>query len=210
MSLFLKIYTLLWISACVVSAILVAREKSLYVFLDKSYWKFLFKPWKVVTFIIGAFGLTAIAPYTGDYTWDYYDTALMSALTFVTAPWAVGIFYKFRKGQARFRQAFVAFCLWMLSVSWSYDIYMYFREGVYPPTWLPNIGLSSFLYAYAGFMWNLDWKKEKGIFFSFKEGNWPAASEGRVFPKLFIATVPFILGVIILAGLVIYGIHSTK
>jgi hypothetical protein len=207
---FFKIYTLLWITAFAFSVFSVIRDKSLYAFLHKSYWQFLFKPWKVITFIIGAFGLTVIAPYTGDYTWDYYDTALMSVLTFLTAPWAVGILYKFRKGEACFRQVFVAFCAWMLSASWSYDIYMYFREGRYPATWLANIGLSSFLYAYAGFMWNLDWKKEKGIFFSFKEGDWPKISTGMVFHKVFIATVPFILGVIILAGLVIYGLHSAK
>jgi hypothetical protein len=210
MSLFFKLYTLIWIIACTFSTFLLIKEKNLYSFLHKDYWQFLFKPWKVVTFIMAAIGLTAIAPYTGDYTWDYYDTSLMSILTFLTAPWGVGIFYKLRKRKASAKQVFVAFCVWMLSASWSYDIYMYFRAGQYPPTWWPNIILSSFLYASGGLMWNLDWKKEKGIFMSFKEDDWPMVSKGRVFHKIFIATLPYALTVIILAGWVIYGFHSSK
>ena len=210
MSVYFKAYIFSWIIACLYSVFLCIKYKSNYAFLYKGYWVFLFKPWKSTTFVIAALGLTVIAPYTGDYTWDYYDTSLMSILTFLTAPWAVGIFYKFREKKASLKQIFVAFCVWMLSASWSYDIYMYFRTGEYPPTWWSNIVLSSFLYISAGLMWNLDWEKEKRVFMSFKEDNWPKVSRGRVFPKIIVATLPFVLIVIILSGLVIYNLRFSN
>ena len=198
MNLFFRIYTFSWIVACFFAIYLYIRDKSLFEISHREYWVFLFKPWKVITFIIAAALLTLVAPYTGDYTWDYYDTSLMSILTFITAPWAVGIFYRLRKGKALLKQVFVAFCVWMLSASWSYDIYMYSREGQYPPTWLPNIVLSSILYACAGLLWSLDWKQEKGIFMAFEEDSWPTASRGLVFHKIFVAMIPYTLIVIIL------------
>ncbi len=48
------------------------------------YFKFLFKPWKVTTFVIAAIGMTVVAPYTGDITWDYFDATVMSLLTYLT------------------------------------------------------------------------------------------------------------------------------
>lgn len=207
MSFFFKIYIFGWIVICFSAICLCTRHRSHYAFLHRNYWVFLLKPWKVITFTIAAAFLTLVAPYTRDHTWDYYDTSLMSILTFLTAPWAVGIFYRFREGKAQFKQLFVAFCVWMFSASWSYDSYMYFREGRYPPTWLPNIVLSSILYACAGLLWSLDWTKEKGVFMSFKEGNWPTKSIGLVFHKIFVATIPYALVVVLLCALVIYKLH---
>lgn len=210
MSFFFRVYTFIWIAACSVAIFLYTRDKNHFALSRKSYWVFLSKPWKIITFIIAATLLIFVSPYSGDYTWDYYDTSFMSISTFLTAPWAIGVFYRFRKGKASFKQTFVAFCLWMFSVSWSYDIYIFYRDKEYPHTWWPNIVLSSILYACAGLLWSLDWKKEKGIFMSFKEDTWPTVSQGRVFHKIFIATLPYILIAAILAGWVIYKLNFPR
>lgn len=141
-------------------------------------------PWKIITFVISTVGLTAIAPYTGDPTWDYFDALFMSVLTFLSAPWVTGTLYKTAKGNLPMKQALVAFCVWMFSASWSYDLYILCRDGYYPPTWLPNIVLSSILYISAGLLWNLDWKKEKGVIFAFVEEDWPAPVCQPVFMKI--------------------------
>ncbi len=208
MNIFFKIYILSYVTACLCALLLYFRNRHRYAFSHKDYWTFLFKPWKIITFIIAAASLTLVAPYSGDYTWDYYDAFFMSLLTFLTAPWAIGILYRFKKDTALLEQAFVALCIWMFSASWSYDLYMLFREGQYPPTWLPNIILSSILYACAGLLWNLDWRIEKGIFMSFKAEDWPTISHGFVFHKIFIAIIPYVLIVIILCSLIIFGFHA--
>lgn len=205
MNIYFRIYTTGWIALCVSALTIYILNRKVFVFSCKKYWAFLTKPWKIITFIIAATLMTVVAPYSGDFTWDYYDAFFMSVLTFISAPWAVGIFYKFSKRKCSWKQPFVAFCVWMFSVSWSYDIYIYLRDGNYPPTWWPNIILSSILYASAGLLWNIDWKQGKGIYLSFKEKSWPERTQGLVFPKIFIATLPFMLVAAILCGLVIYG-----
>lgn len=57
----------------------------------------------------------------------------------------------------------------MFSASWSYDLYMYFKLGEYPITWLANIAASSVLYICAGLMWSLDNVPKRGIIFGFME-----------------------------------------
>ena len=65
---------------------------------------------------------------------------------FLGAPWSSGTLYLAFRGRSGFRQAYVAFCLWMFSASWSYDLYILLRDGEYPNTWLPNIAAASILY----------------------------------------------------------------
>ena len=43
-----------------------------------------------MTFVVATAGITLIAPYSGDPTWDYVDSVFMSVLAFATAPWVVG------------------------------------------------------------------------------------------------------------------------
>jgi hypothetical protein len=61
----------------------------------------------------------------------------------------------------------------MLSVSWAYDVYMLIKIGYYPPTWVPNIVLSSILYFCAGMMWNLQRVEGRAVVFGFMESGWP-------------------------------------
>ncbi len=73
-------------------------------------------------------------------------------------------------------QLVVISAVWMFSASWCYDIYIFLRDGSYPVTWSSNITASSLLYFLAGLLWNLDWKKGKGVILSFGKRHWPYAS----------------------------------
>jgi len=193
MRMFFTIYITFWATACLIAAVVYIRDRQSYALSHSDYWHFLFKPWKVITFLIAATGLTVIAPYTGDPTWDYFDALFMSLLTFFTAPWATGVLYKVAKRELALKQAFVAGCIWMFSASWSYDLYLLIRDGCYPVTWFSNIFASSALYMSAGLLWNLDWRKERGVIFSFMEADWPVMSSFSVLPKILWFALPLMI-----------------
>ena len=93
----LFIYLVCWISACIIAFSMFIKDRNAYPFFNRDYWLFLSKPWKVITFLMATSGMTAIAPNSGDPTWDYFDAIFMSLLTFLTAPWAIGALYKVAK-----------------------------------------------------------------------------------------------------------------
>jgi hypothetical protein len=193
MNVFFVIYISLWGAACIISLILYLKDKDDYAFSHRSYWRFLFVPWKAVTFLIATAGLMTIAPYTGDPTWDYVDALFMAFLTFFTAPWAIGAIYKVTKKELSLKQGTMAVCVWMFSASWSYDLYLLIRDGYYPPTWLSNIFASSVLYLCAGLFWNLDWKGKKGAVFAFMEKNWPVPSSHFALSRIIWPALPFMI-----------------
>ena len=193
MTAFFKVYMTIWLGACLIALVLFLRDRNAFAISHRDYWRFLFKYWKVVTFLIAATGLTVIAPYTGDPTWDYFDALFMSVLTFITAPWVVGVIYKAIRGDTGIKQAFVALCLWMFAASWSYDLYLLIRDGYYPFTWLPNIPASSVLYISAGLLWNLDWRENKGVIFAFMERNWPIPNTQASLSKVFWLALPLMI-----------------
>jgi hypothetical protein len=125
---FFLCYIALWVTACVAAAAIFAVKRRSFALAHADYWRFLGEPWKVVTFVAAAAGITVIAPYTGDPTWDYVDALFMSMLTFLSAPWAVGILFLWMRRRVPFFQAYVAVCVWMFSASWSNDIYLVFRD----------------------------------------------------------------------------------
>ena len=193
-----------WGVACLAALYLMIRHRSSIELFQARYWRFLFQDWKIVSFIIAAVGLTVIAPYTGDPTWDYVDAVFMSMLTFATAPWAVGTLYLAIRGNATVVQAYVAICIWMFSASWSYDLYLVLKDGTYPATWLPNIFASSVLYVSAGLLWNLEWKEERGVIFAFMEPSWPEVPDSRGFRKIMWFALPFmVLAAAIIAAFLI-------
>ena len=193
MTVFLKVYMTIWLGTCLIALVLFLRDRSAFAISHRDYWRFLFKYWKVVTFLIAATGPTVIAPYTGDPTWDYFDALFMSVLTFITAPWVVGVIYKAIRGDTGIKQAFVALCLWMFAASWSYDLYLLIRDGYYPFTWLPNIPASSVLYISAGLLWNLDWRENRGVIFAFMEPNWPIPNTQASLSKVFWLALPLMI-----------------
>lgn len=165
-------YLFSWIVFCFVNFYFLIKNPSEFTLTSTPYLKFLLRPWKIVTFIVATLGIILIAPYTGDPTWDYIDAALMSILTFVTAPWSIGTLYRGIKFKVVNKSEILAVCLWMFAASWSYDLYLLLRDGYYPYTWFSNIIASSILYVCAGLFWNLDWRMNRGVTFSFLEKNW--------------------------------------
>ena len=188
-----------YIVACIVAAGLMYCERNSLVLFQPGYRQFLLAPWKLVTFTIATVSMIVMAPYTGDPTWDYVDASFMSILTFITAPWSVGTIYLEIRRQAKPVHVYIAACVWMFSVSWLYDVYILIKDGYYPPTWLPNIVLSSVLYFSAGLLWNLQWKAGRGVVFGFMEPEWPSTLGDPGFHRI----VWYALPLMILATLII-------
>lgn len=190
---FFVFYMATWSLACVLAFLLFLTNQADYSFHSTSYVSFLLQPWKVLTFAFAFLGIVLLAPCAGNPSWDYVDAAFMAALTFLTAPWVLGTIYKAIRGWASLEQEYVAFCLWMFSVSWSHDAYLLLRDGSYPSTWLINAGASSVLYAAAGLFWNLDYREGRGVTFSFLEQEWFAPSSFQDFRKAFWCALPLML-----------------
>ena len=198
MTAFFYSYISAWMTACLVAVILMVRNRGDIILLQKRYWKFLLIKWKLATFIIALAAFVFLAPYTGDPTWDFYDAAFMSVLTFMSAPWAIGILFRYINGREKTTIAYIAVCAWMFSASWSYDIYLVLRDGYYPVTWWTNILASSVLYFSAGLFWNLEYRKGRGVIFGFMAEDWPAGDADSSFNRVLLYALPFM----ILAGAV--------
>jgi hypothetical protein len=82
------------VTLCIIAFVVALRLRAHLEFFQCAYWRNLLVGWKIVTFTIAAIGVTVIAPYTGDPTWDYVDAALMSVFAFVGAPWSVGCYIR--------------------------------------------------------------------------------------------------------------------
>jgi hypothetical protein len=177
-------YMAAWSIACLIAIMILIKDRQAFALAHENYWRFLFQPWKVITFLIAGVGLAVIAPYTGDPTWDYIDAAVMSILTFVTAPWVVGALYKTFNGDLQYRQAYVAICLWLFTASWFYDAYILLRDGDYTKLWLPNMFASSALYLLGGLFWNLEWREGRGTIFGFMEDDWPSVVQHGSFARV--------------------------
>ncbi|MBJ6725260.1 hypothetical protein [Geomesophilobacter sediminis] len=173
----MKLYLATYCTLTVFAFALIVINRRSCILLQPDYRRFLAVRWKVVTFLLGAVGTSIIAPYTGDPTWDYYDAFFMSTFTFLSAPWAIGIFWKALRRQCRWWELYCAVCLGLFSASWSYDLYILLRDGSYTPMWRENLYASSFLYLLAGLFWNLEWRTGRGATFAFFHAGWPSAPE---------------------------------
>lgn len=181
---FFKFYIAAWALACALAAGLFLRDPAAFAIGRGSYWRFLGEPWKLATFAAGAALITLAAPYMGDPTWDYVDGFFMSVSCFATAPWVVATIFFAARGRARRDEAYVAACAWLFSTSWSYDIYLVWRDGTYPTTWFANLFASSVIYLAAGLFWNLEWQRGRGVIFSFMRPGWPSRPESSAFLRL--------------------------
>lgn len=189
----LWIYLAAWCASLAFSVTLILARSSGYVITQRAYWKILFQPWKVCTFLLAWLGITLIAPYTGDPTWDYIDATFMSFLSYLTAPWSLGVLVRFIRGDRQVARAFVALNVWMFSASWSYDLYNLWKSGNYPLTWWTNIILSSILYGAAGVLWSLDWRPNRGVTLAFLHPDWPSHDLPPAFRKIFWYALPWML-----------------
>jgi len=191
MNLFFYLYMSAWLFACGVAVGIVSRNPTKYGF-NRLYLSFITVPWKLVVFVPSFLFVTFAGQFSFDDTWDVVNGAGMSALTFATAPWAVGMLYKASQSAASKHQIFVAIVAMMFSSSWFYDGWLVMRDGYYPSTWLPNLLLSPVLYIAAGLLWNLEVDENGKASFSFFRQNWPEISSNRLNRALLMKAVPSI------------------
>lgn len=184
-------YTAGWMVCVVLALTHLWIKRRGYAAAYRGYAAFLFAPWKMATFIIATIGITIVAPYTGDPTWDYIDAPMMALLTFPTAPWVMGVLYRGRRTPAA--HLLVAGTLWMLAASWCYDGYQLLLHGFYPITWFTNIFVSSVLYISAGLMWNLDIRPVRGATFAFLEPEWLLPPAPGTSAKVLLWASPFMV-----------------
>ena len=190
---FFKGYVAIYVALMIICAVMLWRGRRSLRLFSADYGAFLRQPWRLTTFIIAAIGLTVVAPYTGDPTWDYFDAIMMSVFTYLSAPWVVGTLYLTAARRASLAQVYIAVILWMASASWCYDLYILFKQGMYPITWASNIAASSVLYLCAGLMWNLDWRAGHGVVFAFREPGWPQPVSSASFMRVAAFAAPFMI-----------------
>jgi hypothetical protein len=136
----------------------------------------------------------------------------MALLTFVTAPWVVGLIYQVFVGLRPWRYLIVALALLLFSSSWFYDAYLLWRDGVYTQRWWGNLILSPFIYVAAGLLWNLeakdggDFRDNQGFRLSFVREDWPKRPADTRFGPIMIVSIPFIL----IAAFVLVGFVGWK
>ncbi|MBU2551844.1 MAG: hypothetical protein KKB20_25765 [Proteobacteria bacterium] len=182
-----------WIVATVAAIVLTFSRRQEFPLLDKAYFRFISVPWKAFTFLIAISGMILIAPYTGDPTWDYFDAAGMAFLTYVTAPWSVGTFYRFIIKQASWIDLYIALCLMLFTSSWFYDGYILIRDGVYPVSWWSNLIISPTLYISGGLFWNLARGRGGGVRFAFQWEDWYRHDYETSAVKIIWVMIPFML-----------------
>ena len=196
-------YMIVWGAACCAALVFVLTDPQRFGFLRTAYWRFLMRPWRLIVFAVALTGMVALAPYSGDPTWDYADTAFMCVLSYISAPWAVGVLYRSLRFRTDLKAVYVALCLWLFSASWSYDLYILLRDGVYPATWSSNLILSSILYWAAGCLWSLT-RSDSGVSFAFRLPGWFQDDQRIPLRRLMLYALPFVLLAVWLTGMVIW------
>jgi hypothetical protein len=192
MTILFQFYMVSWLFLCGVALGLISRNPSNYGF-NRRYAAFLFLPWKIAVFTPAFIFVTFAGQFSFDDTWDYVNGAGMSILTFLTAPWAVGVLFKPRQPGTSKKQVLVAVVALMFSSSWFYDGWLIIRDGYYPSTWLPNLLLSPVLYAAGGLLWNLEIDENKKASFGFFRQNWPETPSRSLNTALILKAAPFII-----------------
>ncbi len=206
----LRVYIAGYVVACLVAVVLAYRERQRLDLLKRDYWRFLAEPWKLVTFALSGGCLTLIAPWSGDFSWDYVDSLSMSVLTFTTAPWCAGVLFRALRRERPFVHAYIAVCTGLFSASWSYDLYILFRDGFYPPTWQANLPLSGAIYILAGLFWSLEWREGTGVTFSFMWDEWPCRTASKKLGRLVFWMVLLGLPVLFGFGMVVYALGFSR
>jgi hypothetical protein len=172
--LFFRIYIGFWSLTCLLALITFLRFPSSFWLGRVDYWRFICEPWKLIAFGCATAIISLGAPYMGDPTWDRVDGLFMSIFCFTTAPWVVAVLFYAPLHKVTLVELYLAVCAWFFSASWSYDIYLVWRDGAYPSTWYANLFASSVIYLCAGLFWNLEWVKGRGVIFSFMRDGWPS------------------------------------
>ena len=199
MSPFFVKYIAIWTSFCLVAVCILVWDRKRLLPEWREYVRFLGVPWKLCLFVPAFLFVTFAGRYTNDETWDLVTGSGMAILTFLTAPWAIGLIYQVLVGRRSSRYLIVAIALMLFSSSWFYDAYLLWRDGVYTPRWAGNLLLSPFIYVAAGMLWNLeaqdrwDFHDHASFRLSFVRATWPSRPVDTRFAPLILASIPLIL-----------------
>jgi hypothetical protein len=192
-------YIAIWGAFCLVAVSILVWDRKRVAQEWREYLRFLAVPWKLWLFVPALLFVTFAGRYTNDETWDVVTGSGMAILTFLTAPWVVGLIYQVLVGRRPLRYLVVAIALLLFSSSWFYDGYLLWRDGVYTRRWLGNLMLSPFIFVAAGMLWNLE-AKESGDFrdhssfrLSFVREDWPSRPVDTRFGPLVLVSIPFIV-----------------
>jgi hypothetical protein len=192
-------YTAAWVSCCLLAALILVWDRKRLRPEWREYLRFLCVPWKLWVFAPAFLFVTIAGRYTNDETWDFVTGSGMSLLTFLTAPWSIGLIYQVLAGRRPLRYLVVAIALLLFSSSWFYDAYLFWRDGVYTPRWAGNLILSPFIYLAAGLLWNLeakdrhDFRDPWDFRLSFVRADWPHRPADTRFAPLILVSIPLIL-----------------
>jgi hypothetical protein len=192
-------YMAIWVSFCFVAVLILVRDRKSLIHEWREYWGFLCVPWKLWTFVPAFLFVTFAGRYTDDETWDWVMGPGMAILTFLTAPWVVGLIYQVLTRRRPLRYLVVALALLLFSSSWFYDGYLLWRDGAYTGRWLGNLVLSPFIYVAAGLLWNLeakdsgDFREASGFRLSFVRADWPTRPVDTRFGPIMYVSIPFIV-----------------
>jgi hypothetical protein len=179
-----------WIGFCCVAGGVVFRDLTLLRNEWRRYWRFLTIPWKVTIFVPAFVFVTFAGRFTDDETWDSITGGGMSVLTYLSAPWCLGVLFQCVTGQRPKRYYLVALALLLFSSSWFYDGYLLLRDGAYTSRWWSNLMLSPIIYVTAGVLWNLEAQAATVISLGFLRHDWPSPSPDRRLWPILVASIP--------------------
>lgn len=199
---FLKNYAAGWVMFCGLAVVLAwFRRRSLAEDAQR-YFDLLRVRWKLLSFVPALLFVTFAGRLTNDPTWHILCGG-MALLTFITAPWAVGVCCCVLRGRRHWADGFIAVALWLFASSWFYDGDLFPRDGRYTDYWLGNLLISPFIYLAAGLLWNLEARPTGGVRFRLLRHDWPSAPEYQRFLPLFLASIPLVaVGVYLLVAYV--------
>jgi hypothetical protein len=192
-------YTIAWAAFCLVALSILVKDRKRLLPEWRNYLSFLCVPWKLCLFVPAFLFVTIAGRYTNDETWDFVTGSGMSILTFITAPWSMGLIYQVMIGRRPVRYLVVAIALVLFSSSWFYDAYLLWRDGTYTPRWAGNLMLSPIIYFAAGILWNLeakdrlDFRDRWDFRLSFTRSDWPGRPIDTRFAPIILASLPLIL-----------------
>jgi uncharacterized membrane protein len=124
----------------------------------RGYLRNLFRPWKLVTFVMGAAFFVGGAYYWAVPTWDVGVSILMSVLCFLFAPWAVDVGLRacLSRKSGWIRDLIMAAGVVYMVASGSYEAYNTIRMGCHPVTYWLNLAFSIPVTIAAGLVWRYD------------------------------------------------------
>jgi hypothetical protein len=200
---FLIAYFVAWMLATAVAIGAAVRDAEIRGELA-DYVRFLLVPWKIAVFVPAAVFVTFAGQFAYDDTWDVVSGGGMSLLTYLTAPWALGVFYRCGKRLRPRWHELVALVAMLFSASWFYDGWLLFRDGDYSDMWFPNLMVSPALYLLAGALWNVELTADGKPTFAFLRQEWPEPPNAKQMrPMLVQLAIP---PVIASAGILIFSV----